>query len=72
MSWAKPFSFTLWLAVLGEVVICALIFKYVEGYGTNDGLPEPTRPIEQLLESLYFAVTMLLGAHDKGATTNAG
>jgi len=52
--------------------VCALVMVYVEGYGTNDGLPPPSQRVTQFLEACYWSVTVLLGGADKGATTIAG
>ena len=72
MSWAAPFSGSLWMAVVAEVLVCAFILAYVEGYGTNETMPASANPVSQYLESVYFAVSCLLGGHDKSATTIAG
>ena len=40
---AQPFDPTMWLATVCEIVVCALLMMYVEGYGTNEGLPPPSQ-----------------------------
>jgi len=27
------------VAVVAEIIVCGLVLMYVEGYGTNEGLP---------------------------------
>jgi len=71
-SWAEPFTQELWIVIVCELVLCALGFMWVEGYGTNEALWDMSNPAGQFLDSLYWAITLVLGAADKAPTTHAG
>ena len=38
MSWLDPFDWGLWLVILAEIFIAALLLVLTEGYGTNENL----------------------------------
>jgi hypothetical protein len=77
MSAFFPFSFSVWLVVIAEVIICGACFIYVEGYGTNEalwgapdvseleGIPRYTAIffgfLAQLYDASYWSITLLLG-----------
>lgn len=73
MSWANPFQWQLWMLVVAEIVVCAICFMIVEGYGTNEALWSFSGfGLAQFYDSMYWAITIMLGAADKAPTTNAG
>mmetsp|Transcript_45229 Transcript_45229/g.94702 ORF Transcript_45229/g.94702 Transcript_45229/m.94702 type:complete len:454 (-) Transcript_45229:1088-2449(-) len=80
MSWASPFDYTLWIALVIEILIIGGMFMFTEGYGTNDehitgvnGLGrQPLGGAAIYFESCHWALLILVTGSDKTPTTHGG
>jgi len=88
MSAFDPFTFTVWMMLIVEIIVVGCGFIYVEGYGTNEalwGAPDVSELegkakygaivlgfFTQLYDAGYWATTLMLGSADKAPTTSAG